>query len=465
MYTSICSRVLLVAIGAIQTAAQGIGTADSHPSFPTQKCTNAGGCVTQQTSLVLDAGFRELRSSDGTSCGGGGAGAAALNATLCPDGATCAHNCVLDGADYAGSGVAANGSSVTLSQYMVRNGSVASVSPKVYLLDAKAPPNATVATGAGGKKRRSPASRRQQRDVSGEEHSGDGGDKYALLYLKNQEISFDVDVSKLPCGMNGALYLAEMNATGARSALNPAGAAYGTGYCDSQCPVLPFLNGVANTDARGACCTEMDLWEANSLANAFTGHTCTKDGVYGCKDGECGSLGVCDKSGCGYNTYSLGNKTFYGPSRNNTIDTTRPFTVTTQFLTQYGKPDNILNEIRRVYTQDGRVIENAAINSSYYAPGNSIIMAHCQAYSSTFENLGGLKQMGRALDRGMVLVMSLWNDKRQFMNWLDSGDAGPCSRTEGDPKVIMERSQDTRVVFGNVRWGDVGTTYNIGNAL
>ena len=38
----------------------------------------------------------------------------------------------------------------------------------------------------------------------------------------------------------------EMNETGARGGLNPAGARYGTGYCDAQCPKLPFINGVVS---------------------------------------------------------------------------------------------------------------------------------------------------------------------------------------------------------------------------
>lgn len=29
---------------------------------------------------------------------------------------------------------------------------------------------------------------------------------YAMFYLKNREFSFEVDVSELYCGMNGAMY-------------------------------------------------------------------------------------------------------------------------------------------------------------------------------------------------------------------------------------------------------------------
>jgi cellulose 1,4-beta-cellobiosidase len=98
---------------------------------------------------------------------------------------------------------------------------------------------------------------------------------YKKFKLKNQEFTFDVDVSKLPCGINGALYFVEMEADGgAHYAGNNAGAKYGTGYCDAQCPHdIKFIAGEANViDWRpnpldlsnnmgigkyGACCAEM----------------------------------------------------------------------------------------------------------------------------------------------------------------------------------------------------------------
>ncbi|KAI1084173.1 glycoside hydrolase family 7 protein [Whalleya microplaca] len=421
-----------------QATAQGIGSADTHPKLTTSKCTLADGCVPHSTSLVLDASFHPLRAADPSStttttstarpCGG--YGGAAWDEALCPDRESCARNCVFDGAEYEGNGVAANGSELVLRQYMQRDGVAVPVSPRVYLLD-------------------------EEGDGEGEKGEGEGGN-YAVLHLRNQEISFDVDVSKLVCGMNGAMYLAEMNATGARSALNPAGAAYGTGYCNAQCPVLPFINGEANLDSHGSCCSELDLWEANSVATALTPHTCSAPGVFACAGAECGSLGNCDKSGCPYNPYKLGNSTFYGPGSDTVIDTSRPFTVTTQFLESMG----VMNEIRRTYVQDGRTIPNARVPaaSPTVPPGDSIKMSHCQAVGAMFEELGGLAQMGRALDRGMVLVFSIWNDDAQFMNWLDSAGSGPCTRTEGDPELIRANHADTEVTFSNIRWGDLGST-------
>lgn len=110
--------------------------------------------------------------------------------------------------------------------------------------------------------------------------------------LANREFTFDVDVSKLPCGLNGALYFSEMPADGGMSKYpgNKVGANYGTGYCDAQCPHdLKFINGEGNvegwtgnpkdknsgTGKYGSCCMEMDIWEANKVSQAVTAHPCS----------------------------------------------------------------------------------------------------------------------------------------------------------------------------------------------
>lgn len=68
---------------------------------------------------------------------------------------------------------------------------------------------------------------------------------------------------------------------------------------------------------------------------------------------------------------------------------------------------------------------------------NSIEESFCEVVASSFQQRGGLAQMGKALGRGMVLAMSIWNDPGQFMNWLDSGNAGPCNATEGNPALYV----------------------------
>ncbi|KAI9906897.1 hypothetical protein PsorP6_003383 [Peronosclerospora sorghi] len=44
--------------------------------------------------------------------------------------------------------------------------------------------------------------------------------------------------------------------------------------------------------------------------------------------------GWCDKEGCSFKPYLLGPKTFIGRGKFFDIDTTRPFTVITQFVTR-----------------------------------------------------------------------------------------------------------------------------------
>ena len=413
------SRVLLAAAYLLHlSTAQQIGSIpEIHPTLQTWKCTTETGCKPQLTSVVLDASSHPLHEKGNTSvsCGDW----SGLNPDLCGTAESCARNCVLEGTDYAAHGVRTKGDALVLRQYLENNGSESSVSPRVYLLD-------------------------------------ETGKNYDMLKLLNQEISFDVDVSALVCGMNGALYLAEMLGDGGRSKLNPAGAQYGTGYCDAQCSVDAWVNGVANVNGSGVCCSEMDLWEANARATALTPHACNITGVYECQGDLCGSEGVCDKSGCGFNPYALGDHDYYGYRK--VVDTKKKFTVVTQFLTKDGTAKGTLKEIRRLYVQGGKMIQNAVVEVSGEEV-DSITNEYCSDVASFFQQMGGLKQMGKALQRGMVLIFSIWNDSGAFMNWLDSGSAGPCNSTEGNPALIEAQYPDTSVTFSNIRWGDIGSTF------
>ncbi|KAJ3506494.1 hypothetical protein NLJ89_g6835 [Agrocybe chaxingu] len=300
------------------------------------------GCTTVSTGqVVLDSNWRWVHRSDGyTNCYTGNA----WDAEACPNGATCATNCVLDGADYAATyGITTSGNALTL-KFVTNNSNGKNVGSRVYLMSSDS--------------------------------------RYEMFKLINQEFTFDVDVSNLPCGLNGALYFSEMDADGgmSRFSSNKAGAKYGTGYCDSQCPKdIKFINGEGNvlnwtpsatdpnggTGSYGTCCNEMDVWEANSISTAFTPHPCTVQGQYRCSGAECNTPterynGVCDPDGCDFNSYRMGDTSFYGPGK--TVDTTRKFTVVTQFISSDGTANGQLKEIRRVYVQDGRVIQNSKVN-------------------------------------------------------------------------------------------------------
>lgn len=189
----------------------------------------------------------------------------------------------------------------------------------------------------------------------------------------------------------------------------------------------------------GACCNEMDIWEANSLATAVTPHTCARPGSFACTGAECTSdstVGVCDKSGkdsyeahvqirpdgcclgCGNNPFAFGARDFYGPGM--TVDTSKPFTVVTQFITSDNTPNGTLSDIRRMYIQNGRLIENAAVTNvsgqNVQLPG-TVTQDFCTARNaSSFLRFGGVPGMGQSLSRGMVLIFSLWNSDGDFMN-------------------------------------------------
>ncbi|KAL8318363.1 hypothetical protein RB597_005574 [Gaeumannomyces tritici] len=403
-----------VALSAALAGAQGVGsTREVHPRLKTWKCTTAGGCKPLNSAIVIDS----LAHPMNRNCGDWGK---AANPTACPDLATCQRNCVTDGiSDYTRHGIFTNGAALTLKQLQPDGRSV--VSPRVYLL----------------------AESEQQ---------------YEMIKLTGQEFTFDVDVSKLPCGMNGALYMSEMKADGGKKKepLNKGGAFMGTGYCDAQCFTTPFINGVGNLDGSGSCCNELDIWEANSAAESIAPHTCNKPGLFKCKGAECELDGNCDKWGCTYKPYTFGNKNHYGRGKNFRVDTTRPFTVVTQFPTD---SRGVLQAIKRIYVQDGVQIPQAPVNLPQFPNLNSLTQALCDSKpgeARRFNELGGLKGMGESMARGMVLAMSVWWSDGDFMNWLDSP---PCSETEGKPSEIVKVQPNPAVVFSNIKWGDINSTF------
>ncbi len=233
------------------------------------------------------------------------------------------------------------------------------------------------------------------------------------------------------------------------------------------------MRGQPNLNNSGACCNEMDIWEASSVATVYTPHVCNRPSSFLCAGDECdrtaAGSGVCDKNGCGLNTYNLGAQKFYGPGLS--VDTSKPFTVVTQFLTNDNTTTGTLAEIRRLYIQGGRVIPSTSETTNTGVskiPGGykgTITQDYCSARNtSDFNRLGGLAGMGASLARGMVLIFSIWNSPGDFMSWLDSGNNGPCNATEGDPKRIVEQTPDVSVTFSNIRWGDIGSTFSASSA-
>lgn len=187
-------------LGAANGQKPGEGE-EVHPKLTTYRCTKADGCKESTNYVVLDALAHPVHQA--TNPAGCGSWGNKPNETACPDKESCAQNCIMDPvSDYSKYGITTDGAALRLQQLL--DGRL--VSPRVYLLD-------------------------------------ETKELYEMLQLTGKEFTFDVDTTKLPCGMNGALYLSEMSADGAKSDLNTGGAYFGTGYCDAQCYVTPFING------------------------------------------------------------------------------------------------------------------------------------------------------------------------------------------------------------------------------
>merc|ERR1712226_1396685 len=168
-----------------------------------------------------------------------------------------------------------------------------------------------------------------------------------------------------------------------------------------------------------------------------------------------------------------GNEKFFGPGSNFQVDSTQPITVTTQFITAGGSDHGKLTEVKQFYTQNGKTIEHPA----YTVNGNqhkTITDEYCKDWvaetqdGTNFLDKGGLKAMGEAMDAGVVLVMSLWDDHYANMLWLDStypvdstdpgADRGSCPTTSGVPKDVESKQADAKVTFSDIKFGPIGST-------
>ncbi|KAF8180139.1 cellobiohydrolase I [Pholiota molesta] len=433
------NKAALIAFSLIAMACgQQVGTltAETHPTLPWQTCTTAGGCTTQSTGkVVLDSNWRWLHSTTGsTNCYTGNT----WDATLCPDGTTCASNCALDGADYEGTyGITASGNALTLK--FVTTSAQTNVGSRVYLMAS---------------------------DTS-----------YEMFKLLNQEFSFDVDVSNLPCGLNGALYFSQMDADGgmAKFPTNKAGAKYGTGYCDSQCPRdIKFINGVANsvgwdasandanagTGQYGTCCNEMDVGRPTTtlLPSPLT----------------------LARSAARPAATALPTMLAVPPT-----DLLRrwhdrrhypEFTVVTQFLTDDGTATGTLSEIRRIYVQNGVVIQNSNVNipgmSSSY---NSITDQYCTDQKTAFGDTTSFQDKGASRTCPWPWPAE-WCSSSPFGMTTPSTCSGSTPTTPPPPRPppwccrglvppppvflpIETSDANASVTYSNIKFGDINSTF------
>lgn len=385
MFWSTLSHALFALSCCEIARSQTLGAPDASLELQILNCSssNDSACETESLGLTLDANWRWAH--------------APASVEGCVDG----EDCVLEGIDASnyektyGVSVVEDGRGVRLET------TEASAGARLYLLSA---PNAS---------------------------------QYRRFQLLGRELSFDVDMSLLPCGMNGALYFVEMDA-------DETGARLGTGYCDAQCPMDVRWPGDHGHLGAGSCCAEVDVWEANSKAAAFTLHSCNSPGVFTCRDESCASS--CDRPGCGVNAYRLGHKDFYGQGLR--VNTTRPFRVVTQFLSDADS----LKTVRRHYLQDGKVIRLSGA-------GDDLDEDYCQmlvdklGYPNSFEVFGGMRNISAAMSRGVVMALSLWGKEPDGMRWLDTVNAmnDTPGATPGPCGASLSEESKVSVTFSNFR--------------
>ncbi len=100
------SKLSLIALVASLLAGVAVAQSEEHPLLSTWKCTTSGGCVQQNTSVVLDKDSKFAHGAAGSR----------------------------KAADYAAMGVTTSGNALTLYHYVKTDGRLNPASPRVYLL-------------------------------------------------------------------------------------------------------------------------------------------------------------------------------------------------------------------------------------------------------------------------------------------------------------------------------------------
>jgi cellulose 1,4-beta-cellobiosidase len=180
-------------------------------------------------------------------------------------------------------------------------------------------------------------------------------------------------------------------------------------------PPEDWGNQNAGQGLHGSCCAQVSIWDSNSISTSLSAKPCTAIEQTRCQNEGCGSTfsqdqyqGVCDPDGCDFNPYRMGAKSFYGV--NKTVDTSKKFTVVTQFL---GTGEDL--EIKRFYVQNGTVIPNPSSQIPGVG-GDSLTAGLCTKQKEVFGDVdafkrkGGMAQISKSLERGMVMVFSINHD-------------------------------------------------------
>lgn len=188
MVSSFALRAITAFVATSTVTGQLIGKeqTETHPKMAWKRCTGKGGnsCTNVNGEVVIDANWRWLHVKGGyANCYDGNK----WNTTACPDNKSCMTNCEIEGADYRATyGITTGTDSLTL-KFITKGQYATNIGSRLYLM----------------------------KDTN----------NYEMFKLVGNEFTFDVDLSQLPCGLNGALYFVSMPQKGHGTP----GAKYGTG--------------------------------------------------------------------------------------------------------------------------------------------------------------------------------------------------------------------------------------------
>ncbi|KZL85552.1 exoglucanase 1 protein [Colletotrichum incanum] len=421
-----------------------------HPNLSWKKCSNdttgAATCETVNSKVVIDAGWRWThRTNSFLNCYTGNN----WDREYCSTNDVCTAGCLIEGTDPASLketfGITTDGSKLS-QQVLTSHASGTTRNSRVFLLE-------------------------------------EGTERYQTFTLMGNEFAFDVELSSVECSINSALYFVAMDPDGGKGKYptNEAGANYGTGYCDASCTrTNRFVGGKTNAEGWqpldqtrgegnfGACCSEFDVWNSNANSFSMISKPCIHIDYNVCRGWDCDNAYgagpvLCDRTGCDYNPYRLGNKSFYGKGK--TVDTDKKITVVTRFEE---------DQVTQFFIQDGKRIEAPKPTYPNFPEKSGISSKHCSVLAHTFDEpdnfsrVGGYDHHNDALRRPMVLAMSISDDYWTRNLWLDSVypvdrvgpgvERGDCPGPFDQPTLPIEPTHNSKVAWSNIRFGPIGTT-------
>jgi len=209
------------------------------------------------------------------------------------------------------------------------------------------------------------------------------------LKLVGKELNFTVDLSRVGCACNVALYLISSPGRDldGKPYPGPKNSDQPPYYCDAN-------------NVGGQWCPEVDIMEANNHAFAATPHKCDAP--------VNGHYNYCDRDGCSQNTRDASDS--YGPGASYTIDTRHPFHVRTVFPEESG----IVTGMVTTLSQDGR----------------QVVLDHANCGAD-------LAALSDAMAAGMSLRITYWGESAETMAWLDAPPCGQqtCGASAGEAVI------------------------------